>query len=370
MHEVGYLNSALVKRLCAKIKEIRDVEAYVNFVVSMSRSGDLHKRPPPPPNVYLHSADNNANSFPIIILILAHLTTMKAIRVQPRLLRCSQTRPAIAFQHLTPGYSPDPRPISGLQSQEDAHTVSTVNLVTVSLARYPAHSHAHTRLQLRAYSTSSPDSRPRYILPKDATVDQVGKLLADFRSKMEIFWPSVLEQREVAAKERLGTRALEWVMQLKGLDETHVLSKEFCTDLTWCLVAEDKEEVLLEWLWEEGRLITALFATPPTRPRMRELARSEDPIGRRLRRRHDLFSSLINVRLCLSVDRAADSALLLLCAVHRAARNDFWTFGLAGASTALSAHLKKTQRVPCDSKLFDDFCDILYETEAKDHAPP
>lgn len=293
---------------------------------------------------------------------------MKAVRVQRTLLRCSQARPAIAFHHSTPGYLASSRPISGLQAKGDAHTISTANLVTVSLARRPAHSHTHTRLQSRAYITSTSDSHPRYILPKDATVDQVGKLLADFRFKTMKFCSSVLEQREVAVKERLGTRALEWVMQLKGLDETHILSREFCRDLTWSLVAEDNEEVLLEWFWQEGHSLTTMFATPPDPDRMRELVSSEDPIGRRFRRRHGFFTSLIEARLCLSVDRTANSALLLLCAVYRAARNDFWTFGLVGAETALSAHLARDQCVPCDSKLYNEFCGIISKRNSGRHA--
>jgi hypothetical protein len=36
---------------------------------------------------------------------------------------------------------------------------------------------------------------------------------------------SIPDRREMAANEGLGTRALQWVRQLEGLDETHILSK-------------------------------------------------------------------------------------------------------------------------------------------------
>jgi hypothetical protein len=83
------------------------------------------------------------------------------------------------------------------------------------------------------YSTTTSDSRARYIIPAGAFLDQVGTLLADFRSKTEGARRSVFEQRKLAADERLWTRVFEWMLQLEGLDEVHTLSKQFCADFAW-----------------------------------------------------------------------------------------------------------------------------------------
>jgi hypothetical protein len=214
---------------------------------------------------------------------------------------------------------------------------------------------------LRTYSKSASDSQPRYVIPKDATVKQVGTLLADFRSGAEISRRSVPKQREMAVKERLGTRALEWARQLEGLDETHTLSKKFCIDLAWSLVAEDNDIELAKWLMEEGQAVLKRVKGRMSRSRFKQIYNEDDQLGRQVRRRHDLFAGAVDARLGLSVDKNANAALQLYCAVRGTAEklHGLWAFPSAGAEVALRKYLENDFCVPCDSKLFDEFCDHI-----------
>jgi hypothetical protein len=212
---------------------------------------------------------------------------------------------------------------------------------------------------------SASDSQPRYVIPRDATVKHVGTLLADFRADAERSRRSVLKQREMTADERLETRALEWARQLEGLDEPHVLPKQFCSDLAWSLVAEDSDIELAKWLMEEGQIVLARVKGRMTGPQYKQIYHLDDQLGHQARRRHDLFAGVINARIDLSVINNANAALQLYCAIKGAAVKvgGLWAFPSAGAEVALRYHLRSDHSEPCDSKLFDEFCAHL---EAQD----
>jgi hypothetical protein len=193
-------------------------------------------------------------------------------------------------------------------------------------------------------------------------VKHVGTLLADFRSDVESSRQSIPDRREMAANEGLGTRALQWVRQLEGLDETHILSKQFCHDLAWSLTAEDNDLELAKWMMEEGRDVVRSMEGRIGASHFKQLYHQDDRLGNQLRRRHDLFGGIIDGRLQLSIDNNANAALQLYCAIRNAAakfNHGRWAFSHAGAEAALRGYLHTDRCAPCDSKLFDEFCDHL-----------
>jgi hypothetical protein len=113
----------------------------------------------------------------------------------------------------------------------------------------------------------------------------------------------------MAANEGLGTRALQWVRQLEGLDETNILSKQFCHDLAWSLTAEDNDLELAKWMMEEGRDVVRSMEGRIGASHFKQLYHQDDRLGNQLRRRHDLFSGIIDGRLQLSIDNNANAAL-------------------------------------------------------------
>lgn len=59
----------------------------------------------------------------------------------------------------------------------------------------------------------------------------MAELLANFRSEVESASQSNSERRRLAAQERLGIRAFEWMKRLKALDQQLAISKDFYKDL-------------------------------------------------------------------------------------------------------------------------------------------
>lgn len=83
-------------------------------------------------------------------------------------------------------------------------------------------------------------------------MDQIAETLSQFRFDIESSNVSARSRRETARKQQNGIRIVKWLRQLEGLDEEHVLPKQFCSDLGWLLVAEGNEEAMISWFVEEG----------------------------------------------------------------------------------------------------------------------
>jgi hypothetical protein len=85
---------------------------------------------------------------------------------------------------------------------------------------------------VRAFQTTTqlPINGP-FTFPADAKTAQMAELLANFRSEVESASQSNSERRRLAAQERLGIRAFEWMKRLKALDQQLAISKDFYKDL-------------------------------------------------------------------------------------------------------------------------------------------
>lgn len=110
----------------------------------------------------------------------------------------------------------------------------------------------------RSYSTEARRSGGHAELPlENATVAQVEELLASSRRRVESLSRSVSKRRENGATERIGSRVLDWLQHLDGLDEEHIVSQQFCFDLGWFLVLENADESLRDWLIKEGAVLVS-----------------------------------------------------------------------------------------------------------------
>lgn len=145
--------------------------------------------------------------------------------------------------------------------------------------------------------------------PADAKTAEVAELLASFRGQVESSSKSNIKRRELAAHEQLGKRAFEWMKQLEALDQQLAISKEFCKDLCWLLLAEGEESALVTLLLSEAASLSRL-----PRHKLRKLYHGEDVTGYRLRRNHHLLARLLEAQILLSKDGTANDALGCLSA--------------------------------------------------------
>lgn len=218
-----------------------------------------------------------------------------------------------------------------------------------------------TRPPFKLYSTDATRSVGR-VNPslENATVAHVGELLASSRRKVENSDTLLYRRQELAAGEQSGSKMLPWLQQLQGLDEEHVVAKQFCVDLAWLLVVEGKADLLANWVLEEGA------ALKPHLPRTitREVYRGDNRLGRCIRRRHDLVSALANAHLTLSSDGTANDALRYFRAIKAATKGRGLqrTIPWAGLATCIDKHLERCTSPPCDAGLFDGFCNSLGQT--------
>lgn len=194
-------------------------------------------------------------------------------------------------------------------------------------------------------------------IPEDASIAQVGRLLASFRSNLKRL--SVPEQHKMAAQERLGMRALDWTMKLEGLDQRHIASKQFSYDLGWLLVAEKEDygmAVLVVWMMRDCMSLKEQLPGSE----LRTLYHGNTAIGCQLRRRHDLLSGLIHGYLHFSSDGTANEAIGCLSTLFNAAQEHgvFGYFQWAGPLIGLRLYLNKAGCKPCDERKFDHFCEM------------
>jgi hypothetical protein len=114
-------------------------------------------------------------------------------------------------------------------------------------------------VRVRTHATTSQLSSERpYEFPHDASIAQVGNLLASFRSKVTNGSRSNSERRRLAACELLGTRVFEWVKQVEAPDRQLATSKDFFLNLSWLLLAEGEERTLVDFLMHEATLLSYL----------------------------------------------------------------------------------------------------------------
>jgi len=144
--------------------------------------------------------------------------------------------------------------------------------------------------------------------------------------------------------------------QFKELDQQLAISRKFCTDLCWLLLAEEQESALVEFLMNEATIISR-------QPQfdMKQQYHDKGATGHRMRRNHNLTSGLIDAHISLSTDGTAKDGLECLLAMSRAAREKdiFYALDWVGSTIIISNHLVRTECAPCDKELFDQFCNFM-----------
>lgn len=155
----------------------------------------------------------------------------------------------------------------------------------------------------------------------------------------------------------MGSRVLDWLRHLDGLDEKHIVSRQFTLDLCWFLVSENKDKLVVDWLMQEGKI----FCSQTRGQNINALYHREDKIGHLLRRRHDLTTSHVAAHLCLSSDGTATDALKAFCAIKSMALDVRITnaFVWAVSTGYLKHHLESGTCMACDAKALDDFCYLM-----------
>jgi len=270
------------------------------------------------------------------------------------MLRLSQTRSATSFCRYA---------IARHQSTFTSKTGKVLGATlasrpTLALPGLPTSSvQWHLSSQVRTLQTTTqPPVKGSFTFPSDAKPAQVAELLASFRSEVESASRSNSRRRALATRERLGIRAFEWMKQLKELDQQLAISKEFCKDLSWLLLAEGEEGTLVEFLFSEAASDLHLHRNATIR-----LYHEEDVTGYRLRRNHHLLAFLIDAHVLLSTDGTANEALRCLSTLNDAAeeKSIFHSFQWAGVSTSLRRHLATNHCAPCDEKLLEALVDVV-----------
>lgn len=165
---------------------------------------------------------------------------------------------------------------------------------------------------------------------------------------------SIVIQRKPAVKEQMGARVLKWLTHLDGLDEKHILPKEFIEDLCHIIILENNDQVLVEWLIQDG---TRLSACPnKTVVDYAQILHGDDNTGRCLRRRQTLMAQALRARLRLAADRTANDALTSFFAIFKdSGPLRGFAFPTAASFVVLERHLHSPECAPCDEKLYEDY---------------
>lgn len=214
-------------------------------------------------------------------------------------------------------------------------------------------------------TTTQPPVDGPFTIPANATTAQVIELLASFRSEVESASQSKSKRRELAACEHLGMRAFEWMKQLEALDQQLAISKDFCADLSWLLLAEGEESTLVEFLLSEAESFKHL----PQR-KFQKLYHDEGVTGYRLRRNLQLLGRLLDAHGSLSKDGTANDALRCLSAFHNTAKEKGVVYAVnwAGASNSLRRLLANSHCPPCDERLLAGLYEVMrHSTKPKYH---
>lgn len=219
---------------------------------------------------------------------------------------------------------------------------------------------SHLGIQVRTLQTTTQLAVDGPLaLPSDAKTAQVAELLASFRAQVEDASLSNSERRELAARQHLGIRAFEWMKQLEALDQQLAISKEFCQDLCWLLLAEGEEPTLVDFLFSEA----ASFKHLP-QCEFQQMYHDKGVTGYRLHRNHQLLARLIEAHVSLSTDGTPNEALRCLAALSDAAEEKgiFHCLNWAGTSTYLQSYLTENHCALYDVKLLDALVKVIRKT--------
>jgi hypothetical protein len=280
-------------------------------------------------------------------------------------LQLSRTRPTRHLSGHAAVYQKCRLAATGHQIRADFHIIRHID----SIATRRRHLLITPKSFCRAGSThivqSAVETLPATI-SGDATVAEVAAILRAHREEIEASSKSSRKRRELASARNIGLQALNWLKQLGGLDEQHVVSKECCTDLGWLLVAEGNEQPMTSWFMEEG---TRMLGSTLGRVARRTKAsfHGSGAYGNRMRRRHDHLAALVNGQVVLSLDGTPAEAIRSLSDVAsdatRLGHDD--TFGQAGALTVLHKAIKNYTVSPISVSLFDEYLSMIAKMSPK-----
>jgi hypothetical protein len=258
-------------------------------------------------------------------------------------------RPTIHRSGHDAGYRKGCPATTGTHTRATVHTTCHGNCVATFLTIPTSFRRAGSTLSAKPNTSTIPIT-----ISEDATVAKVAQLLRAHREEIEASSRSARRRREIASATNVGLQALTWVKQLDGLDDQHLIPKDFCTDLGWLLVAEGNDQLAISWYLEESfRLVSTMDYVRPNKITYH----GSDVYGCRVRRRHDLLVSLIAGHIALSLDGTPVDAIRCLGALI----NDSIRLGvgkallLAGAVTALQRAVMNDRVPPYPSSLFDEF---------------
>lgn len=282
---------------------------------------------------------------------------MEALRIQSAMLRRSQMWHVTSFcrytivRHQSTFTSKTSKAFGSKLSSRSTLKSPGLQALSVQL---------HQRIQARTLQTTTQSSVDGpWSFPADAKSAEVAGLLASFREQVESSSKSNIKRRQFAAQEQLGKRAFEWMKQLEALDQQLAISKEFCKDLCWFLLAEGEESALVNFLLREAASLSNI-----PRHRLRKLYHGEDVTGYRLRRINHLLARLLEAHILLSTDGTANDALRCLSALNDAAdgKGIFYGFEWAEACTCLQRHLTEDHCQPYDEQSLNALVKVMRKT--------
>jgi hypothetical protein len=272
-------------------------------------------------------------------------------------LQWTRARSTIHLSGYAAGQQNSRLALTGLLIRADVHTTCHASRV----APWKDDNLTTPKLFCRAGSTHITKSTASTLpttLPENATVTEVARFLRAHREDIEASRKSAAGRRELARTRNIGLQALVWVQELDGLDEQHVIPKDFCNDLGWLIVADGNEKLMISWLVVEGlRWKSSQKWVNITRANYRDVGAH----GNRTRRRHDQLAGLISGHVQLSVDGTVDDAIKCLRVVVTYLRRfDIEnTVGIAGTNMALNRATTSDTLRPGSAPLFDWYMGYL-----------
>lgn len=190
------------------------------------------------------------------------------------------------------------------------------------------------------------DAQP-VAIPKNATVEQVRDILAEARRTIEKAHKTAKARCEHAANARLGVGVMDWLERLDGLDSKFELSKVFYHRHGWHSCAEGNEQLLIDRLTAEAR-----YLEDHGYPHMVSgLYNANVDHGRRLRWRHDQYTSLVHSHAALTLDGTVNGAIRCCQAFVDTAKKSRVTrrVAMAGTTMIIESELFSATSLPCDA---------------------
>lgn len=155
-------------------------------------------------------------------------------------LQWSRARPITYISGYAAGHQQSRLATTGLQTRATVHTTRHSNIVATRTACFLKKILCQKTFR-RASSTHVANPTTSTLpttISGDATVVQITQLLRAHREGIEASSKFARNRRELVIARNIGIQAFNWLKQLDGLDERHVIPKELSYDIGWFLVAE------------------------------------------------------------------------------------------------------------------------------------